>query len=201
MSNIITASTPIETELVSDAAAQPLDIVGNILALESGELTDEQINAFFQDLINNDLVDGLGGSYRRFANALIAAGRVTDIELPPVLEVTVNNEPTPAEIAQLNSSPFVGIENVRKVAHGEFVYFIFTYKGYNCGGFTAYEDNGIGIIDEVRKGVLLDEHLKQDSGYYGASKAQIAEVERIAGLDELYFKSFVNSNRRRRYLI
>jgi hypothetical protein len=51
-----------------------MDQVDAIMALESGELNDEQIVALFQDLIDSGLAWRLQGSYGRMAKRLIDDG-------------------------------------------------------------------------------------------------------------------------------
>jgi hypothetical protein len=49
-------------------------VVDDIIAYESGEMSDEQIVAFFQRLIDNGMAWKLQGHYGRTAAALIDAG-------------------------------------------------------------------------------------------------------------------------------
>lgn len=51
-----------------------MDQVDKIIAYESGELSDEEIISFFQELINSGLVWQLQGHYGRTARALIEEG-------------------------------------------------------------------------------------------------------------------------------
>lgn len=53
------------------------DLVGNIIAYESGELSDENTIKLFQHLINNGQAWKLQGHYGRTAMALIKAGYCT----------------------------------------------------------------------------------------------------------------------------
>lgn len=50
------------------------DLVGQIIAFESGELTDDDTIELFQHLIDSGTVWSLQGSYGRTATALIEAG-------------------------------------------------------------------------------------------------------------------------------
>jgi hypothetical protein len=50
------------------------DLVGAIIAYESGEMDEETIIELFQHLIDTGLVWSLQGNYGRTANALINAG-------------------------------------------------------------------------------------------------------------------------------
>lgn len=51
------------------------DALGDIMAYEDGDMTDEEVVAFFQRLIDSDMVWGLQGSYGRTAARLIEMGR------------------------------------------------------------------------------------------------------------------------------
>lgn len=52
------------------------DIVGQVVAYEAGELTEEEAIEFFQQIVDNGLVWTLQGSYGRTAQRLIDAGLV-----------------------------------------------------------------------------------------------------------------------------
>ena len=52
----------------------PLDLTGDIIAYESGEMEQDDVVAFFQDLIDTGLAWTLRGHYGRTAAALIDAG-------------------------------------------------------------------------------------------------------------------------------
>lgn len=52
------------------------DIVGQVVAYESGELSEEEAIEFFQQIVDNGLVWTLQGSYGRTAQRLIDAGLV-----------------------------------------------------------------------------------------------------------------------------
>jgi hypothetical protein len=56
---------------------KPYDVTGNIMAFESGELSDENIIILFQHLVDTGLAWTLQGSYGRVATALIEAGLVS----------------------------------------------------------------------------------------------------------------------------
>jgi hypothetical protein len=51
-----------------------MDQLSNIIAYENGELDEEEIISFFQELINSGLAWQLQGSYGRMAASLIESG-------------------------------------------------------------------------------------------------------------------------------
>lgn len=53
-------------------------MIDQIIAYESGELSDEEIIALFQQLINNGMAWKLQGHYGRMAQALINEGYCTE---------------------------------------------------------------------------------------------------------------------------
>jgi hypothetical protein len=56
--------------------ATNFDVVGGIMAFESGEMEEHEIIEFFQHLVDTGLIGGLQGSYQRTAAAMIEAGIV-----------------------------------------------------------------------------------------------------------------------------
>ena len=54
----------------------PLDLAGDIIAYESGELDQDETVALFQHLVNNGMAWSLQGHYGRTAVALIEAGLI-----------------------------------------------------------------------------------------------------------------------------
>lgn len=65
---------PADAEPAED---RPYDIVGQIIAYESGELDDDATIELFQHLVNTGMAWSLQGSYGRAAAAMIDAGVVT----------------------------------------------------------------------------------------------------------------------------
>lgn len=56
---------------------KPFDVVGNIIAFESGELDQDGVLSLFQHLVDTGLAWSLQGSYGRAAKQLIEAGEIT----------------------------------------------------------------------------------------------------------------------------
>ena len=54
--------------------AGPLDLVGRIIEYESGEMPDENVPEFFQQLIDTGTVWHLQGVYQRTARGLVDSG-------------------------------------------------------------------------------------------------------------------------------
>lgn len=52
------------------------DIVGQIMAFESGELDNEEVFALFQFLLDSGMIYSLQGSYQRMATDLVLAGKI-----------------------------------------------------------------------------------------------------------------------------
>ena len=53
-----------------------MDVVGQIMAFEQGELNNEEVFALFQFLLDSGMIYSLQGSYQRMAEELILAGKV-----------------------------------------------------------------------------------------------------------------------------
>jgi hypothetical protein len=55
----------------------PMDHVGKIMAYEAGEMDEDEVVQFFQELIDTGTAWTLQGSYGRMAAALIESGQCT----------------------------------------------------------------------------------------------------------------------------
>ena len=56
-----------------------MDVVGQIVAFEQGELENEEVFSLFQFLLDSGMIHSLQGSYQRMAEELLLAGK---IEMP-----------------------------------------------------------------------------------------------------------------------
>jgi hypothetical protein len=72
------------------------------------------------------------------------------------------------------------------------------YGAYNAFGLIGTENNGIAVLDEDRRQVVLDCHCQQDTGSFGPSEAQVADFLRICSMDGQEFVEFCNSHPRSR---
>lgn len=52
------------------------DVVERIMRYESGDMEQDEIISFFQELVDSGLLTQLQGSYHRMAASLAAAGRI-----------------------------------------------------------------------------------------------------------------------------
>lgn len=65
-------------------------------------------------------------------------------------------------------------------------------------GIIGPEYNGIAVLDDDANQVVLDQHCRIDSGYFGPSAKQKAEFDRIMAMDWKGFTAFVKSHPRYR---
>jgi hypothetical protein len=99
-----------------------------------------------------------------------------------------------------NIMPFMGVEFDQVVGD----YRVITYQAYNAMGLIGSECNGIAILSEKNRDVVLDEYCKQSSGYCGVGHAVIKKAIELCELiktDFDTFREFVNENPRARYEI
>lgn len=101
--------------------------------------------------------------------------------------------------------PFMGVsqdETLRFVTpQGERCFRVILYGAYNARGLIGPEFNGIAVLDEDQKAVVVDNIAKQDSGYFGPSPDQRAEFARLCAMKWPALRAFVNAQERLRYSI
>jgi hypothetical protein len=86
---------------------------------------------------------------------------------------------------------------MKEKVFGDRIFKVVIAAAYNAG-IIGPEHNGIAVLDDNNKAVLLDQHVKIGSGYFGPSEEQKAEFARIVAMDWNEFADFVRSNRRYR---
>jgi hypothetical protein len=84
-----------------------------------------------------------------------------------------------------------------KKVFGERTFTVLVASAYNAG-IIGPECNGLVVLDDNHRQVLLDEHLKQDSGYFGPSARQQEEFKRVMAMEWPEFAAFVRGNDRYR---
>lgn len=69
---------------------------------------------------------------------------------------------------------------------------------YDAFGLIGSEQNGLFVLDDDAKRVILDRHMPIGSGYHGPSAEQWAEFKRVANLPAAAFKNFCRNHPRYR---
>lgn len=67
---------------------------------------------------------------------------------------------------------------------------------YNAFGLIGTEQNGVFILDDTNKQVVLDRHAEGAAGGYGPSPDQIAARDELLALDDAAFLDFIEANPR-----
>ena len=121
------------------------------------------------------------------------------------MKATITTDTTahaPNGLAEKQVGPYMGIQFDAILNFGnDKVFRVLISQAYNAFGLIGPEHNGIVVLDENKTSVLLDRHLEQSTGYFGASKQQIDFVRSLLTMTWKDFKAFVNSNPRARYSI
>lgn len=95
----------------------------------------------------------------------------------------------------------MGVQMDKTVEHAGQHFRIILYAAYNAFGLVGSEMNGIAVLNEDLRNVVLDGEACIDSGYFGASDRQKARFEEIVKMDWPAFRTWVNSHKRNRYEI
>lgn len=96
--------------------------------------------------------------------------------------------------------PYVGCTHVTKFERAGRAFTMFIASAYNAMGLIGPESNGIVIACDTDKRLVLDEHEKQPSGYFGPSAAQVVEVGRLLKMSHDEFIRFIAAHPRHRYV-
>jgi hypothetical protein len=97
-----------------------------------------------------------------------------------------------------NVGPYTYVSRDEVLEHAGRKFRIVLYGAYNAKGLIGSECNGICILDDDLLNVVLDEHGKEETGYFGPSEQQLEEYERLLVLPTSAFVEFVNSHPRTR---
>ena len=94
---------------------------------------------------------------------------------------------------EAQTGPFMHAADAKATkSFGDRSFTVLIAGAYNAG-IIGSEYNGIAILDEDTKAVVLDRHMQTSSGYNGPTKAQRDEMARIMDMDWKAFTSFVSS--------
>jgi hypothetical protein len=175
---------------MENTAEKEFDIAEFTMAYENEDLSEAEVVAGFQELINSGLAWKLQGSYGRQATRLIDKG--------------LCSRPTPQKPAPGSSStigPFERVtgDKIRDV--GQEQYRILLYGAYNAMGLVGSESNGIAVLSEDRNNVVCDELGCEPEKGSGATANQTEMFNKLLNCSEAEFRSIVNESTRSRYTI
>lgn len=95
--------------------------------------------------------------------------------------------------------PYTGVSRDVTVEYpGGARYRFLLYGAYNACGLIGSEKNGIAILDEELENVVLDEHKKADSGYFGPTDEQTNHFNLLVEASWDYISNFVAEHPRAR---
>ncbi len=77
-------------------------------------------------------------------------------------------------------------------------YIVGIADAYNAMGLIGPELNGIFVLDDKEKQVVLDCECPQQSGYFGPNKAQYDRLSAILLMTDDEFQTFINNHERTR---
>lgn len=89
---------------------------------------------------------------------------------------------------------FMGVQADTVVTRNNRKFRILLYGAYNAMGLIGSERNGIAVLDEDRKCVLLDNECHISSGFYGASEEQQKRFKEVVEMKWPEFQKFVNGH-------
>lgn len=175
---------------MSNIAEKEFDLVEFTMSYENDELSEAEVIAGFQELINSGMAWKLQGLYGRQATRLIEKGLCI--------------RPVPQKPALGNSStigPFEGVtgDKIREV--GQEKYRILLYGAYNAMGLVGSERNGIAVLSEDRSNVVCDELCCEPEKGSGATANQTEMFNKLLNCSETEFRTIINESARRRYNI
>lgn len=77
-------------------------------------------------------------------------------------------------------------------------YRVILYCAYNAMGLIGTEHNGIAVLDNQNRSVVLDNEAQCASGYFGPSKAQFRRFDKLMEMTDAEFEEFCDSHPRSR---
>ena len=87
-------------------------------------------------------------------------------------------------------------QGTRKV--GNVAFRIACYGAYRAGGLIGPENNGIVVLNESAHRVVLDQHARQETGWYdnfgGPTPKLVQEFDRLLGLSDEAFLAFIRGH-------
>lgn len=102
-------------------------------------------------------------------------------------------------LARKSVGPFVGVTKDAVFKKGGRTFRLVLYGAYNAFGLIGPECNGIALLDEDERQVILDEEARIASGFYGPSASQKRRFDEIEAMSVKEFKEWVNHHPRRRF--
>ncbi len=81
---------------------------------------------------------------------------------------------------------------------GSTKYIIGIADAYNAFGLIGPEHNGIFILNDTEKAVVLDRHLPTSTGYFGPSQKQLTECGNLMAMTPKQWRSFIRNHPRTR---
>lgn len=87
---------------------------------------------------------------------------------------------------------------VRRRKVGKIDYIVGIAGAYNAFGLIGSEHNGIFILDDTNKAVILDRDTPETSGYSGPSQRQWDRLKELMTCSEADFIHEINTNERSR---
>lgn len=88
---------------------------------------------------------------------------------------------------------------VRRRKVGRTTYLVGIAGAYDAFGLIGPEHNGVFVLDDTRKRVILDRHAENPAGgYFGPSKAQWSELAKLMTMPAPEFRRFIADHPRAR---
>lgn len=97
--------------------------------------------------------------------------------------------------------PFMHADGaVRPKRVGKTLYRVGIAGAYNAFGLIGPEHNGIFVLDDTHKRVVLDRDTEESSGYYGPSPRQWARLKEVMEMTDAQFRDFIFTHPRSRFV-